>query len=111
MSALVVPADFPRSAPLGSVPGAQPKLLVQRQGSGLKLPDDSDTEARYEVCADLVQQLLTYSVRKRLERPDWTKEQVCEKVIASTRQRAFAWGLSPAETEWVVDCFKSRDEA
>ena len=106
-----VPPDFPRPAPVGAVPGAQPKLLAVRAGDVFTTPAGQEVEARHRVCDDLVQQLLAYSVRKCSERPEWTREQVREKVVASTRQNAFAWGLSPAETEWVVQRFKSIDPA
>jgi hypothetical protein len=106
-----IPPDFPHPAPAAAVPGAQPKVLATHFGNVFTAPAGQDIAARHEVCEDLVQQLLAYSGRKRSERPDWTREQVREKVVASTRQKAFAWGLSPAETEWVVKRFESIDQA
>lgn len=106
-----IPPEFPNPAPAGAVPGAQPKVLAARAGNVFTAPAGQDVAARHEVCEDLAQQLLAYSGRKRSERPDWTREQVREKVIASTRQKAFAWGLSPAETEWVVQRLASLDKA
>ena len=72
-----VPPDFPRPAPSGAVPGAQPKLLARKErGMFVAGPSVPEVRARYEVCEDLV--------------------------TRSVRQKAFGWGLSPAETEWVL---------
>lgn len=108
-----VPADFPRSAPLAAVAGAQPKTLARQDGSAFVSPGEDETQARYVVCADLVNQLLAYAAKKRSERPDWSNLEVQAKVVASTRQKSFAWGLSPAETEWVVSqfCLLSESQA
>ena len=104
MLTTTIPEDFPRSAPAGAVPGAQPKLLAHVEAGrfvAAKLTD-SEVQHRYEVCEDLVQQLVRYSARKRAERPDWTPAQLREKVDAAVRQKAFEWGLSPAETKWIL---------
>lgn len=99
-----VPADFPRTATVGAVPGAQPKLLVRKEAGRFTpvMLSESDIQARHELCEDLVQQLLRYSARKQSERPGWTPAQVHARVAASVRQKAFGWGLSPAEAEWVL---------
>ena len=99
-----IPKDFPRGGPLGAVPGAQPKLLVRQQAGRFVStgPTESDVQGRYEVCDDLVQQLARYAARTQAERPDWTPAQVREKVAASVRRKAFGWGLSPSEAEWIV---------
>jgi hypothetical protein len=99
-----VPEDFPRQCARGAVPGAQPKLLARGEAGRFVSDDATEAEVwdRYELCEDLVQQLVRYSARKQAERPEWTAEQVREKVAASVRQRGFGWGLSPSETEWVV---------
>lgn len=104
MVTIAIPDDFPRGAPTGAVPGAHPKLLV-REEAGRFLsarPTDSAVQGRYEVCDDLLRQLVRYSARKQAERPDWTPAQVREKVAASVRVKAFGWGLSPDEAEWIV---------
>ncbi len=99
-----IPDDFPRGAPAGAVPGVQPKLPVHQEAGRFvqARPTDSEVQGRYEVCEDLVQQLIHYSARKQAERPEWTAAQVREKVVASVRLKAFGWGLSPAEAEWIV---------
>jgi hypothetical protein len=112
MAAPDIPEDFPRAVATGAVPGAQPKLLV-REEAGQYLAETAafDLQRRFEACDDLVQQLTRYTARKRAERPDWTPVQVREKVAASVRQKAFGWGLSPAEAEWVVRRLAALDPA
>jgi hypothetical protein len=107
MSAPVVPEDFPRGGALGAVPGAQPKLLVREVACRFvrAMPTDAEVHGRYEVCEDLVQQLLRYSARKRSEFPDWTPSHVREKVDVSVRQKACGWGLTQSETEWILRRF------
>jgi hypothetical protein len=104
MSASAIPDDFPRGAPAGAVPGAQPKLLVHEEAGRFVpgWPTDTEVLARYEACEDLVQQLVRYSARKQAERPHWSSAEVREKVAASVRVKSFRWGLSPAEAEWIL---------
>ena len=98
-----VPPDFPRPAPSGAVPGAQPKLLARKErGMFVAGPSVPEVRARYEVCEDLAHQLVSYSDRKHRENPQWLQAQLADKVTRSVRQKAFGWGLSPAETEWVL---------
>lgn len=105
-----IPPDFPGPAPAGAVPGAQPKVLATLTGDSFTAPTRQDVAARHEACEDLVRQLLAYAAKKRSERPEWTPEQVRDKVVASARQKAFGWGLSPAEAQWVLERFKSLDQ-
>lgn len=105
-----VPSDFPETCDFSAVPGTQPKVLVRREGERFVAQDGvGSREARHQVCEDLAQQLARYSTRKRAERSDWTPGQVREKVASSVRQKAFGWGLSPAEAEWVVRRFADLD--
>jgi hypothetical protein len=104
MAANPVPKDFPRSVTLGAVPGAQPKLLVRESGGRFvgEGATDLEVQGRYEVCEDLVKQLLRYTVRKHVERPEWTPTQLREKVSAAVRRKAIGWDLSEAETNWIL---------
>lgn len=98
-----IPADFPRAARLGAVSGAQPKRLAQKEDNGF-VPDadDSEVHARYQMCEDLARQLERYTLRKGKEHPDWSREVLLAKVSAALKAKAFGWGLSPAETDWVL---------
>jgi hypothetical protein len=56
--------------------------------------------ARYELCDDLLLQLLPYCHRKRTEHPEWTSDQLVAKVAASLRTKG--WDLTEPEIEWLV---------
>lgn len=90
-----VPPDFPRGDPRGAVAGAQPKLLVRIEGdqyvAGLT---DEELQERYEMCADLVRQLVPYAQRKRLHAGDAQK--------LKNGLKAKDWGLTIQEIDWVV---------
>jgi hypothetical protein len=102
-TAAPIPPDFPQAALTGAVPGAQPKLLARKEG-GTFVADSAEPElrARYDACEDLAHQLVSYRVRKLTQNPQWSNAQLADKITRSVRQRAFGWGLSPAETEWVL---------
>lgn len=103
MRLVPIPPDFPETTPTGAVPGVQPKLLARKADdlfvAGIS---EADTRARYVMCEDLAHQLASYSARKRVENQEWSETQLADRVTRSVRQRAFGWGLSPAETEWVL---------
>ena len=97
------PPDFPQAGPTGVVPGAQPKLLVREEaGRFVAGPCAQDIRARYILCEDLAQQLVAYSAHKLAENPGRPEARLREKVTQAVRQKAFGWGLSPAETQWVL---------
>jgi len=99
-----IPPSFPRPAPGGAVPGVQPKLLVRRDGASFVAgPTEQEVRDRYDMCEDLAHQLVAYIVRKRAESPEQSAPQLHDKVTQSFRKKAFGWGLSPGETEWVLD--------
>lgn len=105
MSNRTIPTDFPRESPLGSAPGAQPKLLI-RLVDGRYVTDLTEEERleRYEGCEDLAQQFVSYCSRKIAENPSLTHE----SCLARAR-KGFAlkvcqgeWDFSPAEQDWVM---------
>ena len=103
MTSTPLPEDFPQTSPTGAVPGAQPKLLARELRGRLVVGQcQQDVRERHVMCEDLAHQLVVYSARKRTENPLWSEAQLRDKVAQGVRQKAFGWGLSPAETEWVV---------
>lgn len=99
----LLPEDFPKGSTPGAVPGAQPKLLVRQEGGRFVTgAHESEVLARYEICEDLARQLAQYTSRKSAEHPAWTQEQLQAKVAAGLKAKAFGWGLSPAEADWVL---------
>lgn len=113
MSAVQVPADFPSSRSYGAVAGAQPKLLVTKVGDEYVAPlgDESLTRQRYLMCEDLLQQLTAYRERKASENPDWPTETLSTKIDTAVRQKAPAWGLSPAEVSWLLRRLSQESDA
>ena len=103
MEADVIPPDFPGYVDLGAVPGVQPKLLVRLdEGRYVTGANGDELRARFEMCEDLARQLVQYTSRKRTEHPEWSREHLHAKVAAGLKAKAFGWGLSPAETNWVL---------
>ena len=79
----------------------QPKLLVRKVGD-LYVAGQTQAErlARYEICLDLVQQLLPYCRRKKTEKPAWSVQDIVDKTHQAIRSKN--WGLSEAEIQWAV---------
>jgi len=102
------PDDFPRDYGLGTVTGAQPKLLVQKVGesyvSGLT---EQELYVRYDVCFDLVNQLVDYCRKKLAERPEWTQCELLEKVQRAVAARV-EWDFSPGELQWMMAKLSAR---
>jgi hypothetical protein len=100
--AVEIPADFPRGLLPGSVPGAQPKLLVRKVGDKyLAGMTDEEWEQRYEICIDLSQQLILYCRRKQEDKPEWSTGDILRKISQGIRSKN--WGLSKAEIMWTME--------
>jgi hypothetical protein len=96
-----IPTDFPRDPFPGAVPGVQPKVLAREIGDQYVVGlTDGELQERYDVCADLVQQLIPYCLRKLLENPTWTQANILLKVAHSAKSKK--WGLSTLEVDWIV---------
>lgn len=96
-----VPADFPRSRPPAGLAGARSKLAVRKMGDTFSADFTAEElAARYEMCDDMLLQLLPYCHRKRREHPEWTPDQLVAKVAASLRTKG--WDLTEPEIEWLV---------
>lgn len=102
------PEDFPRDQSMGAVTGVHPKLLVRKLGdsyrSGLT---EEELYVRYDVCFDLVNQLVDYCHRKTAERPEWSQHELLQKVRKAVASRV-EWDFSPAEIEWMMKKLTSR---
>jgi len=96
-----VPDSFPCEPCFGAVPGEQPKVLVRKAGN-IYVAGQTQIERRerYEICLDLVQQLLPYCQRKRVEKPAWSMQDIVDKTHHAIRGKN--WDFSGAEIEWVM---------
>lgn len=103
-----IPADFPRQAPLASIAGVQPKLTMIRTADGRYVQGQTDDElrARYDMCADLVDQLVRYCEKKARERPEWSQDELLRKVDTSVRSKG--WDVSSEELNWVMARMRER---
>lgn len=63
-----IPEDFPRKGPTASLSGVHPKLAVRLDASAgayVAGPTDDEIRERYDICADLVQQLVAKCQKNR----------------------------------------------
>ena len=97
-----VPTDFPRDPFPSAVSGVQPKLAARKiDGRYVVGLTDEELWGRYDVCADLVRQLIPYGKRKQCENPTWTQADVVLRLANGVRSKE--WGLSPQEIDWIVE--------
>ena len=104
-SPVLVPEDFPRDPFPAGLSGSQLKvsaeLIDDHYVVGLT---DQDRQSRYLYCIDLVEQLIAYAERKRLERSDMPLDQLLVGVDASLRRKD--WQLSNLENDWIMRCVR-----
>jgi hypothetical protein len=101
-----VPLDFPQEF-LGSVSGAQPKLLVEKDLDGSYV----DTaivrrRERWLICVDLREQLIDY-VHKHRPSETALAQYVVQVIEALERKRA-GWGISELEAAWISAQLRAR---
>lgn len=84
-----------------AVSGLQPKIAVRLvNGTFIEGLSEDELCARYEACADLVEQLTLYCRRKLAEGPDVSLSTLLPRVrLGATRKE---WGLSEAELGWIM---------
>jgi hypothetical protein len=96
-----VPIDFPAAPPTGVVPGAQPKVGATESDGVFQDASRATRAERYDVCQDLVNQLVAYAERKLVEQPGIGRPKLLGQVLAQLQKKRFGWGLSPLEAEWI----------
>nr|WP_147310393.1 hypothetical protein [Cupriavidus taiwanensis] len=99
-----IPADFPCDPFPAAVGGAQPKFAARVVDGKyvVGLPQEERVK-RYLMCADLVEQLLTYCRRKASEHPDWSQDSLLSRVEQGVRNKAAVWDLGRPEVDWIVE--------
>lgn len=107
MPEVTVPPSFPRDPWPAALSGAQPKVALRQEGSQyISGISDEELEARYGVCADLVEQLVAYCHRKCDEQPNKPLETLLQQVDASIRKKG--WEVSPVEFTWIMGRVKEQ---
>lgn len=95
-----VPSDFPRGDP-ASVSGYQTKLALRKvDGKFVEGWSDEELYARFDACADLVEQLAAYCRRKLAELPGTTLEKLLPRVRGGVEGKG--WDLTDAELDWIM---------
>lgn len=97
-----VPADFPRPAHHGAVPGVQPKLLMTQYKGRFYLPGCTPPELfqRWDVCEDLAKQLSAKSSESKAgKRAGMTELEILDQYLP--RLIATRW-TSEAEARWII---------
>ncbi|UCV22315.1 hypothetical protein [Ferribacterium limneticum] len=106
---ILIPDDFPRETPLGSVPGIQPKIPVRLvEGRYIVGLTDEELLQRYEYCDDLVQQLVAYCRRKADEHPEWSHETTLGRMATGVARKGQSgeWDVTAEEQRWMVSQIK-----
>lgn len=98
---MTIPSDFPRDPWPAALTGAQPKLAARLiDGKYVIGLTPEERTARYDVCADLVLQLVAYCERKLRADPPAVLDELLPKVEQSLNGKG--WETSPIEIAWCI---------
>lgn len=101
MSSLTIPEDFPHDPWPAAIGGTQLKfgarLIDGKYVVGLTPEERAE---RYDNCADLVQQLVAYCLRKLQADPPPKLDELLEKVERASSTKG--WDVSPIELAWCM---------
>ena len=104
---VLVPDDFPRHPFPASLPGAQPKFSARLiDGRYVVGPTEDELIARFLMCSDLVDQLTSYTERKRLERTDLTLVALLDQVDLGIRRKG--WEVDKLELDWIMNKLRAK---
>jgi hypothetical protein len=104
---LQVPEDFPRYSFPASLSGAQPKFSARLiDGRYVVGPTEDELKARFLMCSDLVDQLTSYTERKRLERKDLTLVALLDQVDMGIRIKG--WEVDKLELDWIMKQLRAK---
>ena len=104
-SAETTPPDFPREPELGSVSGAQPKLLLTKVGDRFLTGfTEDEVHRRWLVCEDLVQQIVAKTGKRMREgRINDLNDYVNKLQVWLEAQVWEGWSVTSAEAWWMRD--------
>ncbi len=100
--------DFPDEPILGSVSGAQSKLLLRRGDDGNYVDarqSAAEIKKRFEAANEIAPQLRDYFLRKKRENPDWSDEKNLERIRLAIVDKVAKgkWSFTEAEQAWILD--------
>lgn len=97
-----IPEDFPRQPDPEALSGAHPKIAVRLvDGKYISGYTQAELETRYDICADLVTQLIAYYHRKQSQAPARPREQLLVQMSEALEKKD--WGLTTAEIAWCMN--------
>jgi hypothetical protein len=107
------PADFPRQPAPGSVSGVQPKLLVVKVDNlFISETDEDEIYRRWLVCEDLVQQLVSKTVKRMREGRVADLDDYVNKLQQWLEAQEWdGWKVTWPEARWMGDRIKALVEA
>jgi hypothetical protein len=110
MQQIQIPPDFPRAKTHGAIGGAMPKVLLKKHdGKYFTGQSDHEYAQRYDICVDLVAQLIGYCQRKARENPDWSSDFNVSRAERGLRDKVVSgqWDFSSSEISWIVGRVKA----
>lgn len=103
MTTKSIPGDFPCGGATTSLSGIHPKLAVRRDDTtGLYVtgPNDVELRERYDICVDLVDQLVAKCSRNRQTKYVAMSEQAILSGLFNKLKKS-GWG-TPHEMAWII---------
>lgn len=104
------PKDFPRRPDLGSIGGAQLKVLATKVDGRFVAVEVTEEEvnARWTVCEDLVQQLVAKTARRKQEGRIDNLDAYVNKLQQWLEAQVWGgWRVTGAEARWMRDRIKA----
>lgn len=104
---VLVPEDFPRHPFPASLSGAQPKFSARLiDGRYVVGPTEDELTARFLMCSDLVEQLTSYTEKKRHERKELRLAALLDQVDVGIRRKG--WEVDKLELDWIMNHLRAK---
>ena len=104
---VVVPEDFPHDPLPASLAGAQLKMAAREvDGRYVVGLTEDERRRRYLMCADLVEQLIGYTEKKRIQRRDLSLEGLLNEIDTSIRRKG--WEVGSIEFDWIMSRLRAK---
>ena len=102
-----LPDDFPRDAELGWLSGAAVKYVVSTEGGRFtSLMPVQELHERYLGCCDLLDDLVTYWLRKKREQPELEDSELYRRIDKGLQDSGHT-GLTSPERQWLMKELKA----
>jgi hypothetical protein len=96
-----IPADFPRGSDPASLAGKFPKLALRLvDGKYVSGYTTEELAERYDGSQDMVKQLTPYVLKKHVENPEWTYDDLHLRMVKGISTKG--WGFTDEEVGWIL---------